>query len=67
MTWLMVLLGLVGTWLNVEKNPLCFVLWMLSNTYLAIHNLAIREYAQAALFGVYLGFAVMGYRRWTRG
>ncbi len=66
MTWLMMLLALIGTVLNIRHNPNGFLLWGITNIYWAYHNVTINEYALATQFGVYYGFSAWGYYSWTK-
>ena len=59
-----VLLALYGAFLNSKGNRAGFVYWTFTNCYLTGKNLYIGEYAQAALFGAYLGLAIYGYLTW---
>lgn len=66
MTFVMVVLAVVGTRLNIAKDPRGFVFWAVSNGYLCYHNAMIGERWQAALFGLYFVWAIEGYLKWRR-
>lgn len=63
-TWLLVLIALIGTVLNIQIERLGFLLWMISNCGLAIVNARVCQWAQAVLFTVYLGLALWGWLVW---
>jgi len=67
MTWVIAALSVIGTILNIQKDRRGFILWALTNAFWLIHNIAIREYAQAALFTMYFCLAVLGLRAWKKG
>lgn len=62
--WIVTLAAVVGNVLNVRRSRWCFIVWAVTNTCFICHNLAIGEYAQAALFGVYLALSVWGWFAW---
>lgn len=66
MTWLMLLIALYGTVLNIKRKASGFILWAISNVYWSIHNVLINENALAVQFCVYFGLSVWGYWKWTR-
>ncbi len=66
MTWILASLSLAGTVLNIHKNKYCFALWSLTNTSWSLHNYLIKEYAQSALYAVYMVLAVWGLIKWRR-
>ena len=65
--WLWAGAGLVGAILNVKKNRACWPVWLCSNLAFCLYNLARREYAQAALWALYVGLAAWGIRQWKKG
>jgi len=64
MTWLISILAIVGVILNIKKYRICFAIWLVTNGFWALHNLAIGEHAQAALFGIYFALSVYGLFEW---
>lgn len=64
LTWLLVIIALIGTVLNIQMDRLGFLFWIVSNLGLAIVNSRGRQWAQAMLFAVYLGLAVWGWISW---
>lgn len=65
-TWIIALLALVGTYLNVKMKRSGFLLWMVTNFYLSMHNFYNDDYAQSFLFLVYFGLAIWGYFSWKK-
>jgi hypothetical protein len=66
MTWIMAILAMLGTVLNIYRVRFCFVLWGTTNIYWVIHNLQIGENAQAMQFVFYTGTSIWGYYEWSR-
>jgi nicotinamide riboside transporter PnuC len=64
--WLVTAVAITGTVINVLKNPVCFILWCITNLYYVIHNLRAKNYQMALLFGVYLGLSVWGLISWLQ-
>lgn len=63
---ILVILSLIGTFLNVKKNPWGFVFWLVSNTFWVVYDCMMGLYSQAFLFLVYDIFAAWGLWSWTR-
>jgi len=61
-----VFLALYGALLNAKGDRGGFIYWIFTNTYLALKNTYISEYAQAALFSCYLALALYGYVTWKK-
>ncbi len=64
LTWILVLFSLIGTWLNINKNPSGFTIWIFTNASWTIYDFSINAYAQSALFLVYTILAVYGLHEW---
>ena len=62
--WVMAVVGVIATALNAQQIAWCFVLYGITNIYWTYHNLVIREYAQAALCGIYLLISAWGFLNW---
>jgi len=65
-TWIIMLLSLTGTWLNIKKKTACFVIWTFTNASWAIYDFSIGAYAQSALFTIYTGLALYGIYEWRK-
>ena len=61
---IIVIVALLGAFLNARKNVYGFCLWLISNGYWGIHNICIKEYAQAFLYFVFLGISIYGIYKW---
>lgn len=61
---IIVIVALSGAWLNARKNVYGFCLWLISNGYWVIHNIIIKEYAQAFLYFAFFGMAIYGMYKW---
>lgn len=66
MNWIIVFIALAGVVLNIRRKWYCFVFWSASNSWWLVHNICIGEYAQAALFGLFLMFCIYGGDEWER-
>jgi len=64
--WMLVVLTLTGTILNVKKNPLCFVFWILSNLGWIYWDLKLGHIPQAVSFVILTGIAIWGLITWRR-
>jgi nicotinamide riboside transporter PnuC len=62
--WILVVVALVGTVLNVRGDRRGFLFWLVSNLGLAVMNALAGSWAQAALFAVYFGLAAWGWWVW---
>lgn len=64
--WLLTVLSLVGTALNVKKRIACFYLWTVVNLAWVFVDFHQEMWARSVLDGVHLAFAVWGVWDWTR-
>ena len=64
--WLNTAVAIVGTYLNAKQVRFGFIIWMVTNAVFVINNIYIGSYQQAALFGVYLFLAVLGWFSWGK-
>lgn len=64
--WATAAFSLLATWLNIRKEPMCFVIWILTNGIWAAADATHGLPAQAALHVVYTGMAVYGAVTWRR-
>ena len=63
--WVLTILSIVGSWYNIQKNSLCFVIWSLANIGWIISFFFKGMYPQATLFIVYLLFSLYGWEKWS--
>jgi hypothetical protein len=65
-TWLLAIVSLVGTYLNIKKQKICFVIWGFTNALWVLYDTSIGAYAQAALMLSYFVLAVHGFYEWRK-
>jgi len=65
-TWVITVLSLTGTVLNVRKNILCFYLWAVGNIAWLAFDLWSELYSRAVLDAVQLAFAIWGIMEWRK-
>ena len=65
-TWVITVISLTGTILNVKKNALCFWLWAFGNIAWLSYDLSLELYSRAVLDMVQLGFAIWGIIEWKK-
>jgi nicotinamide riboside transporter PnuC len=66
-TWLLAVVSLVGTYLNIKKQKMCFVIWGVTNALWVLYDFSIGAIAQAALMLCYFVLAVHGFYEWKKG
>lgn len=66
LSWVGVILGILGAIVNVYKHWSCFVMWSVANFILIYHNLETNDYAQTLLFLVYQVITTFGLIKWMR-
>ncbi|MDR1255380.1 MAG: hypothetical protein LBJ94_00405 [Puniceicoccales bacterium] len=67
MAWIFVVVSLIGSVYNAMMYiKLSYALWLGSNIFLLAHNIRIREYSQAFLFGAYLIISIVGLKNSMR-
>jgi nicotinamide riboside transporter PnuC len=62
--WIVTGLSILGTVLNIKKKPVCFAIWLVTNSLWCVYDFSIKNYAQAGLFLVYVGLAIWGIISW---
>jgi hypothetical protein len=65
-TWLLAIVSLVGTYLNIKKQKACFIIWGLTNALWVLYDFSIGAIAQAALMLCYFVLAVHGFYEWRK-
>lgn len=66
MTWMLVVLSIVGVILNIYHHRYGFLFWMIANLGWMIIDFLHELYAQAFLFGVYFLLAFWGWLAWEK-
>jgi len=57
--------ALLGTYLNLLKDPLCFILWACANTVFLCMALFKHDKWTTVVFSSYLAMAVVGFYSWN--
>jgi len=65
-TWLLTATTIFGTYLNSRQNKYGFLVWGLCNMLWLGVDFTRGIYAQAALYVVFIGFNVYGWRQWWK-
>lgn len=65
-SWIVTVIALTGTFLNIQQNKYGFALWTISNICLCCINMYLEQYAQAFLFLCYTGTSIWGYVAWSK-
>ena len=65
-TWLLTATTIFGTYLNSRQNKYGFLVWGLCNMLWLGVDFNRGIYAQAALYVVFIGFNVYGWRQWGK-
>ena len=63
-TWLLTFVTIFGTYLNSKQNKYGFLVWGLCNMLWLGVDFTRGIYAQAALYVVFIGFNVYGWKQW---
>jgi nicotinamide riboside transporter PnuC len=64
LTLLIVIFSLIATYLNIHKKPICFKIWLVTNTLWVGYDIYKAVYWQALLFAIYAGLAIYGIIKW---
>lgn len=62
--WVAVILCMAGTFWNIAKKKVSFVMWTVGAAVLLVKNLVFYDYAQALLFGFYVCTDIYGWFKW---
>jgi nicotinamide riboside transporter PnuC len=63
--WLLTALGILGAALNVQKDPACFVVWLVANGGFIVLHASRRQWAEALMFCAYVALCVWGMVTWS--
>ena len=66
LTWVVAIISVTSAILNIYKHWLGFAGWVVTNTAWVAVCIWQGNYAQAAMFTVYLGLAIWGLLAWRR-
>lgn len=64
--WLVMMLSLFGTVLNIKRRRECFFIWVFSNAFWMIVDFTHGIYSQSALHCVYFFLAIWGVLEWSK-
>ena len=64
LSWIFAVIALVGVVLNLYKKPICFWLWLVSNSGNAIYAVHKEAWSLAVLFCCYVALSVWGLKKW---
>ncbi len=64
--WFIAGITFAGTILNIFKNKICFILWIISNLFWCSFDYFNGDYPQASVFGINLIFSIVGYFTWRK-
>lgn len=64
-TWVTTIASLVGVWLNIRKERLCFAVWLCSNVSWSVIDAYHGIWGQALLQAVYAVMSVYGWYSWS--
>lgn len=66
MTWILAIIALAGTILNIKARKECFILWMVTNVYWAWKDFQVNLPAQGWMYITYAGLSIVGFVEWSR-
>jgi nicotinamide riboside transporter PnuC len=64
--WLTAILSVIGSVLNVRKNRLCFIFWLISNALWIIENIITHSYYQLPMWITYMAISIWGIIAWRK-
>jgi hypothetical protein len=62
--YIMTAATIVGTVANSFQKRWCFYVWGVTNAFWCVHNIILREYAQAGLYAFNFVMAIVGLVKW---
>jgi Nicotinamide mononucleotide transporter len=65
-TWVLAVISLIGTYLNIKKLRVCFLIWGFTNALWVLYDSLIGAFAQAALMLSYFLLAIHGFYEWRK-
>jgi len=64
--WVMTVISIIGTILNIKKKKVCFILWTITNIFWIVYDIHKGAYPQALVFVVYTILAIYGLIEWAK-
>ncbi len=65
-SYIVTVITIIGTIANSFQKWWCFIIWIATNTFWIIYNLAIKEYQQAIIYFVNDITSIIGIINWRR-
>jgi hypothetical protein len=65
-TFVLTAASLVGVWLNIKKNKVCFYIWSGTNFSWAAVDFVSGLFWQGVLFSIYFVLAIYGVYEWRK-
>lgn len=66
LSWILVMISLIGNIFVIKRNVAGQWLWTIGNAGWIAYDLYMGAYSQAFLFGAYLAMSIWGVIEWTR-
>ena len=63
--WITALAALLGVWLNIHGQRVCFMIWAATNATWAVVDYFHGIHAQAALQAIYFVLSIYGIVKWS--
>ncbi len=66
LSWILVMISLLGNAFVIKRNVIGQWLWTIGNTGWIIYDVSMGAYSQAVLFAAYLAMSIWGVIEWTK-
>jgi len=66
LTFIITFFSIIGVYLNIKKNKLCFIIWSMTNFAWMIIDFKAGLYSQSLLFALYFILAIYGLYEWRK-
>ncbi len=66
LSWILVMVSLLGNFFVIKKNVIGQWLWTFGNMGWIAYDIYLEAYPQAVLFAVYLGMSIWGIYLWNK-
>lgn len=63
---LVTIFSIIGTYLNIKKNKICFYIWAVTNSAWCVYDFSIGAWEQGIVFAVYTCLSVYGIFQWNK-
>ena len=65
-TWIIAVISIVGSFLNIKKNPVCFYLWVVCEVMYWMIDTKNQQYGRAFLDFFYVIVNIYGICSWSK-